>query len=110
MARPPPLLIQPLAIQPNASLPSAARARRPWLAASDSPERTRATIAVSPLVIERLMQQRARVRVERATSSLRAVYGTVAAAQRAAGERGAGVGAGVAGGGGARVAGGGNVG
>lgn len=56
------------------------------------------------------MQQRARVRVERATSAFRAVYGAVATAQRAAGERGAGVGAGVAGGGGARVAGGGDVG
>lgn len=59
------------------------------------------------------MQQRARIRVERATSSFLAggaVYGTVAAAQRAAGERGAGVGAGVAGRGRAGVAGRGDVG
>ncbi|KFY46757.1 hypothetical protein V494_00337, partial [Pseudogymnoascus sp. VKM F-4513 (FW-928)] len=87
LARPSPLLIQPLAVQPNARLPSAAGARRPWLAASDSTKWTRATVAVSPVVTEGLVQQRARVRVVRATSAVFAwgtVYGASATAQRAA--------------------------
>ncbi|KFY34809.1 hypothetical protein V495_08104, partial [Pseudogymnoascus sp. VKM F-4514 (FW-929)] len=106
LARPPSLLIQPLAVQPHASLPTTTGARRPRLATSNSPKRTRATIAVSPLVIKRLMQQRTRIRVKRATASLRAaVYGACTAAERAPGEGGAGVGAGVAGGGRAGVTG-----